>query len=55
MNKGALPTESVAQLFKTSGTSERYDRLKKGEAAEALLAEAEQAKAARVTNNKTSR
>jgi small subunit ribosomal protein S16 len=53
MNKGALPTESVAQLFKTSGTSERYERLKKGESAEVLLAEAEQAKAARVTNNKT--
>jgi small subunit ribosomal protein S16 len=55
MNKGALPTESVAQLFKTSGTSERYERLKKGESADVLLAEAEQAKAARVTNNKTSR
>jgi hypothetical protein len=45
----------VAQLFKTSGTSERYERLKKGESADVLLAEAEQAKAARVTNNKTSR
>ena len=53
MNNGALPTESVAQLFKTSGTSERYERLKKGESADILLAEAEQAKAARVTNNKT--
>jgi small subunit ribosomal protein S16 len=55
MNKGALPTESVAQLFKTSGTSERYARLKKGEAADALLAEAATARAARVTNDKTSR
>jgi small subunit ribosomal protein S16 len=55
MNNGALPTESVAQLFKTSGTSERYERLKKGESVEVLLAEAEQAKANRVTNNKTSR
>jgi small subunit ribosomal protein S16 len=55
MNKGALPTESVAQLFKTSGTAERYERLKKGEPVEVLLAEAEQAKANRVVNNKTSK
>jgi small subunit ribosomal protein S16 len=55
MNNGALPTESVAQLFKTAGVTERYERLKKGESAEVLLAEAEQARAARVTSNKTSR
>ncbi len=55
MNNGALPTESVKQLFKTSGTTERYERLKKGEPAEVLLAEAEQAKAARVTSNRTSK
>jgi small subunit ribosomal protein S16 len=53
MNNGALPTDSVAQLFKTSGTSERYERLKKGEEAEALLAEAAQAMASRIVNNKT--
>ncbi len=55
MNKGALPTELVAQLFKTSGTSERYARLKKGETADVLLAEAATAKAARITNVKTSK
>jgi small subunit ribosomal protein S16 len=55
MNHGALPTESVAQLFRTAGVSERYERLKKGESTEVLLAEAEQAKAARVSNNKTGR
>jgi small subunit ribosomal protein S16 len=55
MNKGALPTESVAQLFKSAGVSERYERLKKGEAADVLLAEAAQAKASRVTNSKTSK
>jgi small subunit ribosomal protein S16 len=55
MNNGALPTESVAQLFKTAGVTERYERLKKGESAEVLLAEAEQAKASRVTSNKTSK
>ena len=53
MNKGALPTDSVAQLFKTAGLSERYERLKKGEAEDILLAEAEQAKANRVISNKT--
>jgi small subunit ribosomal protein S16 len=55
MNKGALPTESVAQLFRTSGVSERYERLKKGEPADVLLAEAAQARAGRVTSNKTSK
>ncbi len=55
MNNGALPTESVAQLFKTSGTADRYQRLKKGEAPEVLLAEAEQARTSRVTNAKTSK
>jgi small subunit ribosomal protein S16 len=55
MNNGALPSDSVAQLFKTSGTAGRYERLKKGESAEVLLAEAAQAKAASITNNKTSK
>jgi small subunit ribosomal protein S16 len=55
MSKGALPTESVAQLFKTAGTDERYARFKKGEALETLLEEAQKAKAARVVNPKTSR
>ncbi len=53
MSKGALPTESVAQLFKTSGTQERFDRFKKGESVETLLAEVEKARAARVTTVKT--
>ncbi|MFH1524186.1 MAG: 30S ribosomal protein S16 [Chloroflexota bacterium] len=55
MNHGALPSDSVGQLFKTNGLTERYERLKKGESAETLLAEAEKAKAARVVNNKTSK
>ena len=53
MSKGALPTESVAQLFRTAGTDERFERFKKGEPAETLLAEAEQAKAARGASAKT--
>jgi small subunit ribosomal protein S16 len=55
MNNGALPTASVAQLFKSAGVSERYERLKKGESADVLLAEAEQSKASRLRNNKTSK
>ena len=53
MSKGALPTESVAQLFKSSGTSARFERFKAGESLETLLAEAETARAARPTANKT--
>jgi small subunit ribosomal protein S16 len=53
MNKGAQPSESVAQLFKTVGLAERFERLKGGEKTETLLAEAEKAHAARVVNPKT--
>ena len=53
MSKGALPTESVAQLFKTAGTQDRFDRFKKGEPVEALLAEVDKAKAERAVNKKT--
>ncbi len=53
MSKGALPTESVAQLFRTAGTDERFERFKKGEPVETLLAEAEQAMAARGASAKT--
>ncbi len=53
MSRGALPTESVAQLFQTSGLTERYERLKKGETLETILQEASAAEAARVTTSKT--
>ncbi len=46
MKNGALPTESVEQLFKSVGVLERFERFKKGESVEALLAEAAQAKLA---------
>ena len=46
MKNGALPTESVAQIFKSVGTLDRFERLKKGEAEATLLAEAAQAKPA---------
>ncbi|MEZ0395636.1 MAG: 30S ribosomal protein S16 [Anaerolineales bacterium] len=55
MSKGAQPTEAVAQLFKTMGTAERFERFKQGEALDVLLAEAEKARAARAVSAKTSR
>ncbi len=53
MSKGAQPTESVAQLFKTVGTVERWERFKAGESVETLLAEAEATRVARLPVNKT--
>ncbi len=55
MSKGAQPSDSVAQLFKTTGTLDRFDRFKKGEALETLLAESKSTEAARNTSNKTRR
>jgi small subunit ribosomal protein S16 len=43
MSKGAQPSESVAQLFKTIGLSERYARYKAGEALDILMSEAKAA------------
>ena len=37
---GAQPSESVAQLMRTSGAQERWERFKAGESLETLLAEA---------------
>jgi len=54
MNKGAQPTESVAQIFKTTGTLDRFARFKNGEAIETLVAEAEEAQAKRGAGVKTS-
>ena len=53
MKNGALPTESVAQVFKSSGLLERFERFKKGEAVDTLLQEAEEAKAKRAAPVKT--
>lgn len=53
MSKGAQPSDSVVQLFKKCGLLERYERFKKGEALDVLLAEA--ANARPVVNPKTSR
>ncbi len=54
MSKGAMPTESVAKLFKTAGTADRFARFKKGEAVETLVAEAKAAEVKRAAPAKTS-
>src|SRR6185436_18880386 len=47
MKNGALPTESVAQIFKSAGLTERWERFKKGEAVENLVKEAAEAETKR--------
>jgi len=53
MKNGALPTESVGQVFKASGTMDRWERFKKGESVETLVKEAAEAETARGASNKT--
>jgi small subunit ribosomal protein S16 len=53
MKNGALPTESVAQIFKSAGTQARFERFKKGEAVEALVKEAQEAQVKRAAPVKT--
>ncbi len=55
MKNGALPSDSVEQVFKAAGTLERWERFKQGEAVETLVQEAEQAEAARGATAKTSK
>ena len=43
MKNGAKPSESVMKLFKSAGVLDRYERFKKGESLEVLLAEAKTA------------
>lgn len=55
MKNGALPTESVGQVFKTSGLLDRFERFKKGEDPEVLLREATEAMEKRAAPAKTRR
>ncbi|OGO34438.1 MAG: 30S ribosomal protein S16 [Chloroflexi bacterium RBG_16_57_11] len=55
LGKGAQPSESVVQVFRSAGTIDRYERYKKGESLETLLAEASAAEMARNINAKTER
>lgn len=43
MSNGALPSDSVNKLFKITGLLDRFERFKKGEALDTLLAEAKKA------------
>lgn len=43
MKQGAQPSESVMKLFKSVGLLDRYERFKKGEALDVLLADAKAA------------
>ena len=55
MSKGAQPSDSVVQLFRTTGLLERYERFKQGEDLETLMEEAQAAEEARTGSPKTSR
>lgn len=55
ISKGAQPSDSATQVFKVSGLTDRYERFKKGEKVEALLAEAESAASVRNINHQTRR
>jgi len=55
ISKGAQPSESALQVMKSAGLLERYERFKKGEALETLLAEATAAEEVRNVNPKTRR
>jgi small subunit ribosomal protein S16 len=53
MSKGAQPSESVLQLFKSVGLTERYERYKKGEPIEKLVTEANKYYETREVSQKT--
>ncbi len=55
MSKGAQPSESVVKLFKSVGLLDRFERFKKGEPVETLLAEAAANSVARKVNPRTRR
>ena len=55
LSKGAQPSESVDQLFKSVGFWDRYERFKTGETVETLLTEAEEVYKKHGENPKTRR
>ncbi len=55
LSKGAQPSESTLKVFNSVGLMDRFARLKKGEAVETLLAEAQAAQAARQVDQRTRR
>lgn len=55
IKNGAQPSDSVMQVFKLAGLTERYERFKSGEKIEKLIAEAEAAAGSKKVNAKTHR
>lgn len=55
MKNGAQPSDSVKQIFTTSGVLDRYERFKTGEDVEALMAESQQMMAERNIDPRTRR
>lgn len=55
MQKGAQPSESVLQIFNSIGLTGRYERFKRGEELQLLLAEAQKAAAEQNVSVKTKR
>jgi len=53
MSKGAQPSDSAEQIFKSAGLLDRYERYKQGEEVETLVAEAKAAEALRNINPKS--
>jgi small subunit ribosomal protein S16 len=53
LSKGAQPSESVLKVFNSVGLMERYERFKKGEDIEVILAEAKPSDAVPETSQKT--
>ena len=53
MKNGALPTESLEQVFKSAGIMDRFERFKKGEAVDVLMKEGEEAETKRGASIKT--
>ncbi len=49
LSVGAQPSEAIINILNRTGTMARFERLKKGESMEALVAEANAAKAAGLT------
>ena len=55
MSKGAQPSDSCVQVFRSVGLLDRFARFKAGESLETLVAEAKAAAAARPVSVKTSK
>lgn len=55
IGNGAQPSDSVNQILKLAGALERFERFKKGEKVETLVAEAESAATSRAANRQTRR